>query len=100
MRPRDERNVCIRDHRRGVAGIPGRRYGLLRVHLASTPALFCCRRRGGHDGALIEIGLGVGCLESVCLTPFLLGQAIELDHRALAKTVALAGGVTRQLGIV
>ena len=99
MRPRDERNVCIRGHRRGVAGILGRRYGLLRAHLASSPALFCCGR-GGHDGTLLEIGLGIGFLESVCLTPFLLGQAIELGHRALAKTVALAGGVTRQLGIL
>ena len=61
--------------------------------------MFCCRR-GGHDGALLEIRLGIGCLESLCFTPFLLGQAIELGHRALAKTVALAGGVTRQLGIV
>jgi hypothetical protein len=60
--------------------------------------LFC--RRRGHDGALVEIGLGIGFRESVCFTPFLLSQAIELDHRALAKTVALAGGVTRQLGIV
>ena len=48
-------HVPIRGHRRGVAGIPGRRYGLLREHLASSPALFC-RRRGGHDGALVEIG--------------------------------------------
>jgi hypothetical protein len=94
MRPRDERNVCTRGHRRGVAGILGRRYGLLREHLASSPALFCCRR-GGHDGALLEIGLGIGCLESLRFTPFLLGQAVELSHRPLAKTVALAGGVTR-----
>jgi hypothetical protein len=61
--------------------------------------LVCCRR-SSHDGALLEIGLGIGFLESLGFTPFLLGQALKLGHRALAKTVVLAGGVTRQLGSV
>lgn len=94
MRPRDERNV----HSRGLACILGRRHGLLRDHVASSTGLFS--RHGGDDGSFLEIGLGVDCLESLCFTPFLLGQGIELGHCALAKAGALAGGVTRLFGIL